>query len=94
MKRNGILHITANDDCSYTVTWSPVGAIGDRLPHRAFRDYIRLKQFLGGVLGIEEEQINQALKALNEAEPGEKSYTISEVWLSDEEARQQGLASS
>ncbi len=36
----------------------------------------------------------QALSALNEAEPGEKRYSIPEVWLSDEDARQQGLAPS
>lgn len=64
------------------------------MPDRTFRDYARLREFLGGILGIDEEQIMLALKALNEAEPGEKRYTIADVWLSDEEARQQGLASS
>jgi hypothetical protein len=64
------------------------------LPRRTFRDYARLSQFLGGVLGICEQQIMQALSALNEAEPGEKRYSIPGVWLSDEDARQQGLAPS
>lgn len=91
MKRNGTIHITANDDCSYTVTWSPVAAGGGQVPQRIFRDHVRLRQFLGDVLGIDEQQIMKALQVLNEAEPGEKRCTIPEVWLSDEEARQQGL---
>ena len=91
MKHNGVLHIVANNDGSYMVKWSPAGG-GGWQPHRTLLDDAHLEQFLGGVLGIDQEQVTQALKALREAPPGQKRYVIPEVWLSAEEARQHGVA--
>jgi len=72
-------------------TWTPAGSPGGVRPHRTPADSAHLKDFLHA-LRIDQKHIAEALTALHGAPPGRKIQPIPEVWLSNEEAKQHGLA--
>jgi hypothetical protein len=91
MKRSGTLQITGSEQGCCTATWIPTGAPEADLRQRTLVDGADLEDFLCA-LGIDEDLITNAIRALHDAPGAQPSHAISEVWLSEEEAKQHGLA--
>ena len=91
MKRNGTLRIAVNERGRCVATWTPAGVAGDGQPPRTLTDGAHLEELLRA-LEIHEDNITNVIRALHDAPAGQKTHAIPDVWLSDEAAREHGLA--
>lgn len=87
MTRNVTIHVTRNNDGSYLVTGSVVGKGGGTLHARNFENEDALRNFLAGDARIDAEEIKKAIQGCSRV----RSYSIRDVWLTDEEIEKYGL---
>ncbi len=87
MRLNGSVHIALNKDQGYSLIYAPLGVASHTRPARLFADWRALGGFLAGQLKIGSREINTALGALFR----NGSYSIWDVWLSEEEIALYGL---
>ena len=87
MRLNGSVHIARNKDRGYSLSYAPLGVASHTRPVRLFSDRRELCGFLADQLKVGNQQINTALGALFR----NGSYSIWDVWLSEEEIAKHGL---
>ena len=89
---NGTVRIIRRENGSYAVTWAPYpvpgGQDGGALkPPQEFADERRLKEFLVGILGIDDDLVAEGLKAVRTMQ----SAVIPNVSVSAENVERYGL---
>jgi hypothetical protein len=87
MRLNGSVHIGRNKDLTYSLSYAPLGVASHTRPVRVLGDRRELGSFLADQLKVDNREINTALGALVR----NGSYSIWDVWLSEEEIAQYGL---